>query len=136
MISRSLARSSKVRTHLPTRSISPDIVTVERLSQLDEPAPLAILPRSSKRQKMVEGKSLSRRISQKRHLQVNNICRFFTCLIDFFETVDGIHYVVDGDYSKLKVYYSKVGVDALQITPISQANANQRTGRAGRTGSG
>jgi pre-mRNA-splicing factor ATP-dependent RNA helicase DHX38/PRP16 len=27
-------------------------------------------------------------------------------------------------------------MDALQITPVSQANANQRTGRAGRTGSG
>ncbi len=27
-------------------------------------------------------------------------------------------------------------MDALQITPISQANANQRTGRAGRTGNG
>ena len=27
-------------------------------------------------------------------------------------------------------------MDALQITPISQANANQRSGRAGRTGSG
>ena len=27
-------------------------------------------------------------------------------------------------------------MDALQITPISQANAGQRTGRAGRTGSG
>jgi pre-mRNA-splicing factor ATP-dependent RNA helicase DHX38/PRP16 len=50
--------------------------------------------------------------------------------------VDGIHYVVDGGYCKLKVYNPKVGMDALQITPISQANANQRTGRAGRTGSG
>ena len=27
-------------------------------------------------------------------------------------------------------------MDALQITPISQANANQRSGRAGRTGPG
>jgi pre-mRNA-splicing factor ATP-dependent RNA helicase DHX38/PRP16 len=27
-------------------------------------------------------------------------------------------------------------MDALQITPISQANANQRAGRAGRTGPG
>jgi pre-mRNA-splicing factor ATP-dependent RNA helicase DHX38/PRP16 len=44
--------------------------------------------------------------------------------------------VVDSGYSKLKVYNPKVGMDALQITPISQANANQRTGRAGRTGSG
>ena len=51
-------------------------------------------------------------------------------------TVDGILYVVDAGYSKLKVYNPKVGMDALQITPISQANANQRTGRAGRTGSG
>ena len=51
-------------------------------------------------------------------------------------TVDGIHFVVDAGYSKLKVYNPKVGMDALQITPVSQANANQRTGRAGRTGSG
>jgi len=27
-------------------------------------------------------------------------------------------------------------MDCLQITPISQANANQRAGRAGRTGPG
>lgn len=53
-----------------------------------------------------------------------------------WKTVDGILYVVDAGYSKLKVYNPKVGMDALQITPISQANANQRTGRAGRTGSG
>ncbi|KAJ7860048.1 hypothetical protein B0H13DRAFT_2282728 [Mycena leptocephala] len=44
-------------------------------------------------------------------------------------TVDGILYAVDAGYSKLKVYNPKVGMDALQITPISQANANQRTGR-------
>lgn len=44
--------------------------------------------------------------------------------------------MVDAGYSKLKVYNPKVGMDALQITPISQANATQRTGRAGRTGSG
>lgn len=50
--------------------------------------------------------------------------------------VDGILYVVDAGYSKLKVYNPKVGMDALQITPISQANADQRKGRAGRTGSG
>src|SRR5260221_7140979 len=50
--------------------------------------------------------------------------------------VDGILYVVDAGYSKLKVYNPKVGMDALQITPISQANSNQRTGRAGRTGNG
>ena len=45
-------------------------------------------------------------------------------------------YVVDAGYSKLKVYNPRIGMDALQITPISQANAGQRAGRAGRTGSG
>jgi pre-mRNA-splicing factor ATP-dependent RNA helicase DHX38/PRP16 len=50
--------------------------------------------------------------------------------------VDGILYVVDAGFSKLKVYNPKVGMDALQITPISQANCGQRAGRAGRTGPG
>lgn len=51
-------------------------------------------------------------------------------------TVDGIMYVVDAGYSKLKVYNPKMGMDTLQITPVSQANASQRAGRAGRTGPG
>lgn len=45
-------------------------------------------------------------------------------------------YVVDTGYGKLKVFNPKIGMDSLQITPISQANANQRSGRAGRTGAG
>lgn len=49
-------------------------------------------------------------------------------------TVDGIRYVIDCGYSKLKVHNPKIGMDSLQITPISQANAQQRSGRAGRTG--
>jgi len=47
--------------------------------------------------------------------------------------VDGIVYVVDSGYYKLKVYNAKIGMDSLQIYPIAQANANQRAGRAGRT---
>ena len=51
-------------------------------------------------------------------------------------TVDGIRYVIDSGFCKLKVYNPKIGMDALLVTPISQANANQRSGRAGRTGPG
>ena len=35
-----------------------------------------------------------------------------------------------------QVYNPRVGMDGLQIYPVSQANANQRMGRAGRTGPG
>jgi HrpA-like RNA helicase len=34
------------------------------------------------------------------------------------------------------VYNPKIGMDALQVFPVSQASANQRAGRAGRTGPG
>jgi len=51
-------------------------------------------------------------------------------------TIDGIYYVVDPGFVKQKVYNSKNGIDQLVVTPISQAQAKQRAGRAGRTGPG
>ncbi|GFY49079.1 ATP-dependent RNA helicase DHX8 [Trichonephila inaurata madagascariensis] len=51
-------------------------------------------------------------------------------------TVDGIYYVVDPGFVKQNVYNSKTGMDSLVVTPISQAQAKQRAGRAGRTGPG
>lgn len=51
-------------------------------------------------------------------------------------TVDGIKYVIDCGFYKVKVYNPKIGMDALLVTPVSKANANQRSGRAGRTGHG
>lgn len=36
----------------------------------------------------------------------------------------------------LQVYNPKMGMDALQVFPCSQAASNQRAGRAGRTGPG
>lgn len=35
-------------------------------------------------------------------------------------TVDGIMFVVDSGYCKLKVYNPRIGMDALQVYPISQ----------------
>jgi ATP-dependent RNA helicase DHX8/PRP22 len=51
-------------------------------------------------------------------------------------TIDGIYYVVDPGFAKQKVYNSKIGMDSLVVSPISQAAARQRAGRAGRTGPG
>lgn len=39
-------------------------------------------------------------------------------------TLDGVKFVIDSGYCKLKVYNPRIGMDALQVTPISQANAS------------
>ena len=48
-------------------------------------------------------------------------------------TIDGICYVIDIGFCKQKSYNPKTGMESLVVTPISQAAANQRAGRAGRT---
>ena len=48
-------------------------------------------------------------------------------------TIDGIMYVVDCGFVKLRAYNPLTGIDALTVTPTSQAAATQRAGRAGRT---
>ncbi|TPX30901.1 hypothetical protein SmJEL517_g05644 [Synchytrium microbalum] len=51
-------------------------------------------------------------------------------------TIDGIYYVIDPGFVKQNTYDPKLGMDALVVVPISQAQARQRSGRAGRTGPG
>ncbi|PHH68028.1 hypothetical protein CDD80_308 [Ophiocordyceps camponoti-rufipedis] len=51
-------------------------------------------------------------------------------------TIDEIYYVVDPGFVKQNAYDPKLGMDSLVVTPVSQAQANQRAGRAGRTGPG
>lgn len=63
-------------------------------------------------------------------------CVVSTNIAETSLTVDGILYVVDTGMCKLKVYNPKVGMDALQVYPCSQAGVDQRKGRAGRTAPG
>ncbi|KAI3750088.1 hypothetical protein L2E82_20713 [Cichorium intybus] len=51
-------------------------------------------------------------------------------------TIDGIKYVIDPGFVKLKSYDPRTGIESLLINPISKASANQRAGRSGRTGPG
>lgn len=51
-------------------------------------------------------------------------------------TIDGIYYVIDPGFVKQNAYDPRLGMDSLVVTPISQAQARQRAGRAGRTGPG
>ncbi|SPO28883.1 probable PRP16 - RNA-dependent ATPase [Ustilago trichophora] len=105
-------------------------VITERLSQIDDAPPLLVLPIYSQMPADLQAKIFDAAENGERK------CIVATNIAETSLTVDGIMYVVDAGYYKLKVYNPKVGMDSLQITPISQANANQRSGRAGRTGSG
>ncbi|KAH7914726.1 P-loop containing nucleoside triphosphate hydrolase protein [Hygrophoropsis aurantiaca] len=51
-------------------------------------------------------------------------------------TIPGIYYVIDPGFSKQNAYDPRLGMDSLVVMPISQAQARQRSGRAGRTGPG
>jgi len=46
-------------------------------------------------------------------------------------TISGVRYVIDSGFTKARAYSAKAGVDSLQVVPISQAQARQRSGRAG-----
>lgn len=51
-------------------------------------------------------------------------------------TIPGIKYVIDTGFVKSRAYNAALGADCLQVVPVSQAQAWQRTGRAGREGPG
>ncbi len=48
-------------------------------------------------------------------------------------TIEGVAYVVDSSFVKMKWYNPDSNVDALIISEVSQASGQQRAGRAGRT---
>jgi len=101
----------------------------ERLRQLGENVPkIVILPIYSQLPSDYQA-----RIFQKTE---HRKCIVATNIAETSLTLDGVKYVIDTGLCKLKVYNPKIGMDALRVTPISQANANQRGGRAGRTGPG
>ncbi|OQE38931.1 hypothetical protein PENCOP_c007G05093 [Penicillium coprophilum] len=102
----------------------------ERLKQLNDPPKLSVLPIYSSLPAEQQAKIFEKAAPGVRKVVVA------TNIAETSLTVDGIMFVVDAGYTKLKVYQPRVGMDSLQITPISQANANQRSGRAGRTGPG
>ncbi|OWZ35392.1 ATP-dependent RNA helicase DDX35 [Cryptococcus neoformans AD2-60a] len=61
---------------------------------------------------------------------------FSTNIAEASVTIDGIKYVVDSGFVKIKTYNPRTCMDVLTTTPCSLASANQRAGRAGRTSAG
>ncbi|XP_060929170.1 probable ATP-dependent RNA helicase DHX40 [Limanda limanda] len=51
-------------------------------------------------------------------------------------TINGIKYIIDSGFVKQLSHNSQVGMDILEVVPISKSEAQQRAGRAGRTSAG
>jgi pre-mRNA-splicing factor ATP-dependent RNA helicase DHX38/PRP16 len=114
----------------------------DRIKDMDNAPPIALLPIYSQMPADLQAKIFESAPHNARKVIVA------TNIAETSLTVDGImyasllyarlktRYVVDTGFCKLKVYNPKIGMDSLQINPISQANSNQRSGRAGRTGPG
>ncbi|KAL0221150.1 hypothetical protein RCL1_001004 [Eukaryota sp. TZLM3-RCL] len=61
---------------------------------------------------------------------------FATNIAETSITIDGIKFVIDCGFVKIKSFNPKITMDQLVVVPISKANAKQRSGRAGRTSPG
>ena len=92
------------------------ILLAERLKKLEKSPPLLILPIYSQLSSDIQAKIFESSEQRK--------CVVATNIAETSLTLDGVKYVIDTGFSKLKVYNPKIGMDALQITPISQANSN------------
>lgn len=87
------------------------ILIAERLSKLENVAPMVILPIYSQLSSDVQAKIFEASDCRK--------CIVATNIAETSLTLDGVCFVVDTGFCKLKVYNPKIGMDALQITPIS-----------------
>ena len=105
-------------------------VLAEKVSKLENPRPLLILPIYSQLATDLQAKIFEPAPEGTRKVVVA------TNIAETSLTIDGIQYVIDSGYCKLKTYNPRLGMDALLLCPASQSSANQRGGRAGRTGPG
>jgi ATP-dependent RNA helicase DHX8/PRP22 len=101
------------------------------MQELGEAAPkLVVLPVYSAQPAEVQGRIFEPAGEGSRK------CVIATNIAEASLTIDGIYYVIDPGFAKIKAFNPKLGMDTLIVSPISQASAKQRAGRAGRTGPG
>lgn len=80
-----------------------------RLEELDEAPPLAVLPIYSQMPSDLQAKIFQRAPGGIRK------CIVATNIAETSLTVDGILFVIDPGYCKLKVFNPRIGMDALQV---------------------
>jgi pre-mRNA-splicing factor ATP-dependent RNA helicase DHX38/PRP16 len=103
---------------------------VERASAMTNVPPLLVLPMYSQLPADLQARIFERAASGARKIIVS------TNIAETSLTLDGVAFVVDPGLVKTNVYNPRIGMDVLTVLPVSQASAEQRAGRAGRTGPG
>lgn len=102
--------------------------TARQLTPLAEQHGLALLPLHGDLPAEQQDAALSPQTRRKIVLATN--------VAETSVTVEGVSGVIDTGLARQLVFDPGVGLDRLQLTPISRASADQRAGRAGRTGPG
>ena len=105
-------------------------ILYERFKELDNVSPLIILPVYGALPSEMQSKIFEPAPPGSRKVVIA------TNIAETSITIDGIFYVVDTGFVKQKAFNPKLGMESLLVMPISQAQADQRAGRAGRTGPG
>lgn len=70
------------------------------------------------------------------HGRDTRVCIVSTNVAETSLTIDGIAFVIDPGFAKLKFFDHQTGIDTLVKVPISKSSSKQRAGRAGRTREG
>ena len=102
--------------------------TIEAIRHTSEAKGFIVLPLHGELQPKDQDAAVAR-YSQRKVVVATNVAE--TSI-----TIDGVRLVIDSGLARIARYDSNRGINTLLIEKISQANADQRTGRAGRTAPG
>lgn len=91
--------------------------------------PIVALPMYSGLSSEAQAKVFKTQLGIRKVIVSTNICETSV-------TIDGIGFVIDCGFMKIRTFEAKSGQERLTVVPISKSSAQQRAGRAGRTGPG
>jgi len=102
--------------------------TIEALETLPEASPYEVLPLHGELSPEAQDRAVSRGDHPKIIVSTN--------VAETSITIEGVRAVIDGGLARIARYDPRRGINSILIEPISRASAEQRAGRAGRTGPG